>query len=251
MQSLFRSSIFITIILFSGLTFAQDIGQYLKLDKDGIKVYIFGKDSPNIASFRAVTHIDASMDSVLAVMFDNKNCKDWVHACKNSFIINDVSFNERYHYQSLAIPFPFKNREFIFRSVMKQNVVDKSVTILMFSAADYCHQNQSAQCQEVNQSGLVRVKRSIGMYKLKVEGRGTTISWVQYTDPAGKLPNWLVNQFVAQTPYHTFKNLAEKVKEEKYKYAKLIYDLNGNATALNMDFQQNLLETGYVQYSSF
>ena len=238
-------------IIVSGILFAQDMNKFLKLDKDGIQVYLFGKNSPNIASFKAVTHIEASMDSVLAVMFDNKNCQEWIHECQDAFIVNNVSFNERYHYQSLKVPFPFKNRDFIFRSIMKQDVENKSVTILMFSAADYCHQNQSQQCQKLNQSDLVRVERSIGMYQLKTEGNGTKISWVQYTDPAGNLPNWLVNQFVVSTPYHTFKNLANKVKEDKYKYAKLIYDSEGKAIALNVDFRQDMVENAYVQYSSF
>lgn len=83
------------------------------------------------------------------------------------------------------------------------------------------------------QSGLVRVHKSIGTFKLEADDNGTKITWIQHTDPAGNLPSWLVNQFVRDTPYWTFKNLAKIVTEEKYKYAKLIYDIDGVAVALN------------------
>ncbi|MCU7800885.1 MAG: hypothetical protein KZQ70_12255, partial [gamma proteobacterium symbiont of Lucinoma myriamae] len=38
---------------------------------------------------------------------------------------------------------------------------------------------------------------------------------------------------IKKTPYWTFKNLAQIVKEEKYKYAKLVYNDEGMAIALN------------------
>jgi len=43
-----------------------------------------------------------------------------------------------------------------------------------------------------------------------------------------------VNQFVKDTPYWTFQNLKKIVKEEKYKNAKLVYNSDGIAIALNV-----------------
>ena len=40
---------------------------------------------------------------------------------------------------------------------------------------------------------------------------------------------WLVNRLVENTPFNTFKNLAEIVKNNKYKDAKLIYNSDGIA----------------------
>ncbi len=222
-----------SLVFLSGQTFSNEIEKYIELDKDGIKVYVFSPNNSNIASFKAVTHINASIDSILAVMIDNKNCIEWVHACNKSLVIKDVGFNKRYHYQSIAVPFPFKNREFIFRSIMKHNSADKTVTIVMSSVPDYCKNNQSEQCQKISQSNLVQVRRSIGTYKLEPDNNGTKVTWVQYTEPGGHLPNWLVNQFVKEVPYQTFKSLTKLVKQDQYKFSKLIYDNQGNATALN------------------
>lgn len=211
-----------------------EFSNYLKLNRDGIRVYLFSQKKLKFGTFKAITHIKTSIDSILAVMFDTAICAEWVHSCGQSFIIDDISFTERYHYQSFNIPFPFSDRDFIFHSIMVQNPPSRTVDITMFSVPDYCIDKQSIQCAEVNQSELVRVQRSIGTYKLEPDSEGTKITWIQHTDPGGHMPGWLVDQFAASTPYWTLKNLAEMVKQEKFKYAKLVYNKEGVATALEI-----------------
>ncbi|NOQ78445.1 MAG: hypothetical protein GQ546_03490 [Gammaproteobacteria bacterium] len=249
MHTILKFYLLVSFLIFSGILYANETegneaNHSLKLDKDGVKVYIFTRKGSKFATFKAITHINASLDSILAVMFDNKSCTEWVYSCEDSFVIEDVSFNERYHYQICDIPFPFQDRDFIFHSIMKQDLESKIVTITMSSAAQYCHGNSSEQCKKVNQSKLVRVKKTIGTYKLEPKVSGTKITWIQHTDPAGNLPSWLVNQFIKDTPYWTLKQLAEKVKEEKYKYAKLVYDNQGNAVALNTPAQKTAKDFG-------
>lgn len=213
---------------------ASEFDPYLKVNKEGIQVYVFGRKNSDFATFKAITHIQASLDSILAVMMDSRSCTQWIDSCENSFMINDISFNERYHYQIFDTPFPFVNREFIFHSTMEHNPEKKTVTIKMSSAPDYCNDKQSQACEKINQSTLVRVIKSVSTFKLEPVGNSIKITWIQHTDPAGSLPAWLVNSFVKNTPYWTFKNLSKIVKEEKYKYAKLIYNDKGIAMAISV-----------------
>ncbi len=213
----------------------QQQKQYLKLDKQGIKVYIYKTKDSGIAAFKALTYINSSIDSIMAVLSDNKSCAEWVHKCAEAYIVKDISFRERYHYQVVDIPFPFKNRDLILHSVLQHDPVGKIITIKMYSAADYCKNKQSRKCHDINQSDRVRINRSLGVYKLEAYQNGTAVTWIQHTDPTGNLPGFLVNGFVKDTPYWTLKNLAEKTREEKYKYAQLVYDTNGVAIALNMN----------------
>ncbi|MDX2505540.1 MAG: START domain-containing protein [Gammaproteobacteria bacterium] len=207
--------------------------KYLKLEREGIKVYVYSSKNSAIGTFKAITHIKASLDSILSVMMNNESCAEWIHGCDKSFVIKNISFNERYHYQICTIPFPFKNRDFIFHSLMQQDPVSKAVTITISSVPEYCNNNQSEQCIKANQSELLRVRKSIGTYKLEPDQSGTKITWIQHTDPGGNLPGWLVNQFVKNTPYQSLKKLAEKANEEQYKHAKLIYNIDGVAIAFN------------------
>ncbi len=222
----------------------SDVGisdPYLKLNKDGIKVYIYKSKRSDFATFKAITHIDASIDSILAVILDLKSSTQWIDACKRALIIKKFSFTEQYHYQEFSVPFPFSNRDFILHSKMDHNPSTHEVTIVMSARPDYCQDKQSEQCNKVNQSSLVRVKKSIGTFKLQPDTEGTKITWIQHTDPGGHLPAWLVNQLVKNTPYQTFKNLAQKVKEDRYRFAKLIYDINGMVVGINKpDILQNI-----------
>lgn len=211
--------------------------KYLTLDKDGIKVYVYSHMNSDFWIFKSSTDINASLDSILAVMFDNNSGDMWIDACKKSFVIKNISFNERYHYHVFDIPFPFNDRDFIFHSILKQNLLDKSVTIKMYSAYDYCSDKQFIKCDEVNQSDLVRVVKSIGVFKLEPNTNSTKITWIQDSNPAGNLPSWLVNQLVENTPYRTFKNLKKIVRNEKYKDAKLIYDADG--VAIDLKYSQD------------
>lgn len=210
----------------------------LKVNKDGIKVYIYRHKNSKFATFKATTHINASMGSILAVLFDAKSSPDWIHGCIDSFILKDISFNERYHYQIIYVPFPFDNRDFIFHSILKQDPTSKAITITTSSSAEYCKNNSSKECKKVKQSKLVRVNKSVGTYKLEEDITGTKITWIQHTDPEGNLPAWLVNQLIKDTPYWTFKLLAEKVKDEKYTFAKLVYNNQGRLIGLNIPTKQ-------------
>ncbi len=160
------------------------------MDRDGIKVYTLQTKSSDIATFKAITHISAPPDSILAVMFDNEACEDWVHACNESILIESINFNERYHYQILDIPFPFKNRDFILHSIMTQDPDARVVTITMSARPGYCHKNASALCHTYKTTKMVRVTKSLGQYTLQPNEQGTKITWVQHTDHGGDLPAW-------------------------------------------------------------
>lgn len=180
-------------------------------------------------------------------MFDHESCHEWVYSCIHSYVIKDISFNERYHYQILDIPFPFEDREFIFHSTLKQDPVTKVITITTKSVMNECQKNKLFMCNHPKEQGHVKVNVSIGFFKLEPVDNGVQFTWMQHTDPAGNLPTWLVNQFIEETPYWTLKNLSQKVSEEPYKDAKLNYDQNGLAISLEMN---QLDEVRIIEHST-
>ena len=229
----------------------EESSNYRVLDKDGVQVYIYKRNNSDFATFKAITYIDASLESLLAVMLDIKSNSKWVDACEKSFLLKRISFNEQYHYQIFYVPFPFKNRDFILHSTMKHDPSEKSITFTMIAKSDYCHDKKSERCLEVNQSDLVRVKKSIGTFKLEEQEQGTKIIWIQHTNPAGNLPGWLVNRLVKNTAYRSFKNLAELVTQQQYQNVKLIYDVNGVAVAISMDNYEPLREKPVAKDQNF
>ena len=221
----------VSSVIFSlspGLLFAQEsTDKMLALDKEGIKVYFYGHDNVEFGTFKAVAHIDSTLDSVLAVMFDHQACQDWIYACKDSRLLKEISFNERYHYQILDIPFPFKDREFIFHSKLMQDPDSNTITIRTIIASDDCQDGNFYLCDHPKENGHVKVNVSVGIIKLEADEKGVLFTWIQHTNPEGYLPGWLVNRFIEQTPYQTLKGLRIKVKERPYSTAQIISDKKG------------------------
>jgi len=200
---------------------------YLKINKEGVKVYIYKSRNSDFATFKAITHINASLDTLLAIMLDIPSSTEWLDSCKKSLLIKKISFNELYHYQIFSIPFPFQNRDFMLHSTIHHDPVAKTINITISAAADFCRNKPLTPCVQVNKSNLVRVYKSIGTFKLEEKKQQTKITWIQHTDPAGSLPSWLINQLIENTAYISFKNLEKLAAKRQYKYARLKYDTEG------------------------
>lgn len=240
MKTSIQLILLILAIIFSGEVFAEKFDQQqnwtLKKDEDGIQIYlnVHQEHEAKLKAFKGVARINASLDSVMAVIFDLEACTDWLKDCADPVLINDVSFTERYHYQVQELPFPTQNRDVILHSIVTQNPVTKTVTIEMEAAPDYCNNKTSAICQNINDSPYVRVRHLHGTYILEPQLDGSTrITWKQHTDPGGMLPNWLINQLVQNIPFFGLKGLIAKVREEKYQLARLVYNPSGIAIAFN------------------
>lgn len=202
-------------------------------DDMGVKIYIHKIQRTEIVEFKGIARINASPDSILAVLRDHPACQDWLHQCSNSKLIDAVSFTERYHYQVLSLPFPIQNRDFIFHSYLTQNPLTKAFIITMIANPDYCKDKTSPLCSKINASTDIRVRQSFGYILLESMKDGTTrVTWTQHTEPGGKLPVWLVNQLAQDVPLWSLTNLKKKVRQAKYQQSQLIYNNRGIAIEL-------------------
>jgi hypothetical protein len=191
----------------------------LAKEEDGIKVFLKAVAGSKIKEFKAVTRINSSLDSILAVLYDTDACPKWLHNCKEATRLSDIGFYEAYIYQVINFPFPVKDRDLILHTVMTQEPESKDVTIKLDSAPDYIPPTKN-----------VRIKKSTGYYFLKPLPDGTVeVTWQHYTDPGGGVPKWIVNSQLVDTPLKSLENLKKIVHEQKYQKAKLRYSSEGIA----------------------
>ncbi|MGB7290622.1 MAG: START domain-containing protein [Thermodesulfobacteriota bacterium] len=191
----------------------------LAKDKDGIKVFLKTVPGSKIKEFKGVTNIKSSLDSILAVLNDTEACPKWIHNCKDPLKLSEISFNEGYVYQVINFPFPVKDRDLILHSVMTQNADTKEVAIQLTAVPDY-----------ISETKNVRIKSSDGFYLLKPLPDGSLeVTWQHHTEPGGRIPKWLVNSLLVDTPFKTLRDLRQIVKEEKYQRARLKYSPSGLA----------------------
>jgi hypothetical protein len=202
-------------------------------DENGIQVYLKKIWADDVKSFRGVVHINSSLDSIVAVILDINACSDWIHHCKNPLLLAKISFSECYHYQVHQLPFPFKNREFIFHSKLTRSPETGSVTIQMKAVPGFCQEN-SHKCSLIPKSSRIRIKHSHGHYLLEpLDKNNTRVTWTHHTHPEGNLPIWLINSLVKEMPLRTLQGLRKKVFNSKYQKTKLIINDNGKVISLS------------------
>lgn len=222
----------VALFVVQGMAANSNYDWNLVRDEDGIQVYLKKIWSDEVKSFRGVVEINASIDSLLAVIVDVKACTAWVHRCKNPAMLLRKSFNESYHYQVHTLPFPAKNREFIFHSTIIRSPDTGVVRVHMKTVPEFCTEKLPF-CAKHSNASLVRVKHSHGYYLLEPIGiNKTRVTWTHHTNPEGHLPLWLVNHLIREMPFRTLQGLRKTVQQEKYQKARLVINPLGNISEL-------------------
>lgn len=189
----------------------------LDKDKDGIQIFTRSVDGSGFKMFKGVMTLNATTDSILAVMADLKEYSQWVDRSKSAKLIKRISFHERYAYQISSLPWPVKNRDMVIHTRISHDTDKQRVTISLNAVTGMMQETKS-----------VRVTQSQGTYLIEslADGRHR-ISWQQHTDPAGSMPKWLVNTLLTELPFNTLNALRERVKLDKYSQSKLQRDSSG------------------------
>lgn len=237
MRTKFKLALLLAVFLLSSAIVTRIAGKSeydweMVRDEDGIQVYLKSFWADDIKSFRGIIHINSSVDSLLAVIMDVNACPDWVHHCIKPLLLSKISFSECYHYQIHKLPFPAKNREFIFHSKVTRSPKTGSVSIHMNAEPQFCEDNAHL-CLLISETDLVRVKHSHGYYLLEpIDKNKTRVTWTHHTNPGGNLPIWLINSLVKEMPYRTLQGLRKKVFNSKYQQVKMVINSEGHIISM-------------------
>ncbi|MCB0521631.1 MAG: hypothetical protein H6577_15055 [Lewinellaceae bacterium] len=217
MKQFFRLSFFLCMacLVFPFIVAAQAKAEWeLKRDKGGIKVYV--KDSPTskIKELKFTTEIEASLNTVAAVLTYVEGYDDWVYSNKESRTIKRISDTEMYYYTELKFPWPFDNRDLVLHSIIWQD----PKTLAIHS------QTNSVHWMESEKDGVVRIKVADLHWAFTPLGGGKIrVEYHMVSDPGGNIPAWMVNLAADQGPLQTMVKFKEMLEKEKYKNARLAF----------------------------
>jgi len=185
-----------------------------------ITIYTRSYKGSNFNAFKAVAKIDHSIESIFAVISDPTSCPLWVDNCLESYnYVNHqqekTQFKNRYGYALSHLPWPFKNRDLIVNIVTSNNPETNEITITMSSDKNLISDTDEA----------VHITDSHTKYILRpINKNQTELIWMQHTEPAGKLPAWLVNSMIISLPLKSTANLENIAKLKKYQGAMIEFD---------------------------
>lgn len=195
--------------------FSAQAGDWV-LEKDdtklGIKVYTRVVEGSALKEFKGVATVPASLVSTVALVDDHPAGSSWIHDCKELETVERPSPTETIFYLVTAAPWPVKDRDSTVYTKLTQDPESLAVRITMDIRQDV----------RPEVKGRVRLKEMKGFWEFTpVDQHRTEVTYQVHADPAGSLPDWLVNSLVVDMPYNTLKNMQTKVLEDKYQQATL------------------------------
>ncbi|MEN8146623.1 MAG: START domain-containing protein [Campylobacterota bacterium] len=185
-------------------------------EKNGVTVHTREVNGSDFLEFRGETVVEASVGTLVAILYDTSNAPAWLHECSFGMTLEEAVFEENYIFQIYDLPFPVSDRQVILHS--RLSWTQEGARLETQEANTYCDNNQASRCKRVTETDLIDIERSRGHYIFTpLSEKKTKVLWQQHVEPGGSIPTWLVNLLVVDIPFNTLLQLQTLVKDEKYR----------------------------------
>ena len=125
-----------------------------------------------------------------------------------------IGYQEAYVYQVTALPL-VRDRDAIVHARLSSNDSGDKLTIVFESAPDYCLKNKRDACQITNQENTIRVRELVGQFVLqRISKDETILTWEQYTEPAGMIPDWATTLMLPRVPVRSLTQLQNVLRDD-------------------------------------
>lgn len=186
-------------------------------DGEGIQTFEKIESNDQIVAFRGEAVIPADLAKIATVLNTPSLRKEWIDGLAETRLIEQVSDLEHIEYNHTNVPWPFQDRDFVYRATVQIKKSPPTMLIKMASVEDD---------RQPKRSGIVRGEIIYSYYYLKqVEGvRATKVIIEMALDPQGAIPKWLVTLSQKKWPYNTLLHLKKTAQREDIKVSKEIRD---------------------------
>ncbi|HRX49083.1 MAG TPA: START domain-containing protein [Spirochaetota bacterium] len=176
----------------------------------GITISVQKVEGSEIKEFMAVTVVESSLSSIIALLDDTKNYTSWNYRCSEAKLLYKKNDYERITYMVTGSPWPVAERDIAVRSVISQDKSSGVVTVSLKGLPGYT--------SEMN--GRVRMTSLRGYWRLEPLGGGNIrVIYRLHSEPGGSVPDSIVNSSLVDIPYNTLWNMRNFVKRSPYRDA--------------------------------
>jgi hypothetical protein len=192
--------LFLSIIL--SFQVAAQSWNFIK-EKDGIKLYTKEETGSHLKGFRGVTVIDAPAEKIFAFLNDMSKTEWWDDNLTLVKVLNYEKNKSARFYMVYNMPWP---------------LVDRDVCVDIIVSSDMKSGESRVSIVSVNQvvpekDDLVRIKDYHQTWIVKSAGEGkANVVLEGFIDPSGKIPDWVTNAIIVDSPYRAIRGVKEKMK---------------------------------------
>ncbi len=179
-------------------------GAWTTISKEaGITVTTRREKDRQFPTFRGTGRIKAGILDIVSVIQDAGRHSQWLHQCSEGKMLKRVDDTTQIVYNRIDSPWPVKDRDVVLRGKIDVITPGKEVKI-RFRAIKTSLKGPV--------SGVVRMPVLEGHWYMVAMGESKSLVEYQVNaDPAGELPQWLVEQASKELPMFTLKNLRKQV----------------------------------------
>ena len=173
--------------------------------KEPLRIYTRTSTDSDIKEIRMTTTIKASLTDFIDALNDADSYKKWVYKCESSKLVKKVSSTELYYQIETDFPFPLSDRDLVVRTIQK------------FDDSGVFYSNSVAYPdKEPEKKGVVRIQLFESHWKVTPQNDGSVyIDYNSKVDPAGSIPQWVVNLGLTVGPIKSMESFTKFVEEWK------------------------------------
>ena len=171
----------------------------LEKQKDNITIYT-RKTKFNLKEFRAVTSYNSTLDKVKNELSDVKNMNLWYDMITKVEVLKQISKTEAIYKIYFDFPAITSDRY----SIIQGNLTHDDNTVKVKTKyVDFPHTKETDR---------VLITNIYSEWSVTKNGNKLDVEHIGFMDPAGSIPQWMVNTNVVDSPMKTIKNLKRRVE---------------------------------------
>jgi len=196
----------IIILFFIGIAHGVERNWKKINEEKGISSYSSEIPGSKLIGVKGDAIIEASAERIYAVLIDDEHLKDWVDRLKVSKVLEEVSDKEDVMYQEYSLPWPLKNRDFVFRGKVYRDIEGR--VHLEVKSENHPKAPPSVGVRGETYGEYIITPLGESRCKLEVE---------IFSDPKGVIPKWLINYIQKGWPFESISLIQKQMVKSYYK----------------------------------
>ena len=196
-------SVFVIFTLFCGQLIAQP-WQMVK-EKEGIKIYTRKETGKSLKSYKGITDIKAPADQVFELIEDVNHTDWWDKNLSQIKVMQYEKYKHARYYLIYDLPWPITDRDLCVDVTVSLDPKTGIGTITAVPLAGVVPENKE----------MVRIKEYRQTWLITPAGNNLSHAVLEgFVDPAGSIPDWLINMLIVDSPYKIISGVKERVEKK-------------------------------------
>lgn len=175
-------------------------------DEQNIKVYTRLNELMSFKEFKASMIVKADVNDFASVLFDVEGLVIWGHNIEEVKLLERPVDSVQIYYAVAKAPWPYKNRDGIYKNVFSWNPLDQTLTVDI----TMLDKETGLDKKFVRMAGYGKwTAQQISASELQIE-------FQMQVDPGGSIKAWMANMFVTDSPFYTMNGMRKVISQEKY-----------------------------------